>query len=68
LVSDARVVQVEEDQQGQEPANELGFHRRHHLTERGVGLGGVDQRRHQIDLGIAGVGAQAGEGGIDGRL
>ena len=47
---------------------ELGFHRRHHLTERGVGLGGVDQRRHQVDVGIGGVGAQPGEGGVDGSL
>ena len=27
---------------------------------------GVDQRRHQVDLGVGGLGAQPGERGVDG--
>ena len=33
--------------------------RGHHLAERRVDADGVDQRRHQVDLGVGGVGARA---------
>ena len=39
--------------------------RRHHFAQRGVGRDGVDQRGHQVDLGVGGLGSEAGEGGLD---
>ena len=40
----------------------------HDLAEGGVLADGVDQGRHQVDLGVGGLGLEAGQPGVDGGL
>ena len=42
-------------------AAEDAAERGHHLAQRGVGRDGVDERRHQVDLGVGGVLGEAVE-------
>src|SRR5215212_2665551 len=44
---------------------EFRFEGCHHLAQRGVGVGGIDEGRHEVDLWIGSIGTQTCEGGVD---